>query len=589
MKRIPFGNLKNNVQGLPRLPVPTLDDTFARYVASVTPLKKNDKVSKHLSKLEAFKNGSAAKLQSVLLTDDAVRVGYPHSYIESLWDTGYLEFRVPSPINVSPAFCLKPLFKGKSQSEVAASVVHSLQKLLLKYTTEGVDVPVAVDVSQLSSQFCFSRVPLPKRDELVVYDVTSAKNIAVLRAGQIFLVRIYDDNGTAISQLELKRSFEEILLSTSDANTSIAALTSISRDDWSACIIELEKDPHNFHVLESIRQCVIILCLDRECWATDNAAKQKAMLHGGPEAENRWYDKHQLIVSADGQVAVNFEHAFSDGATWSRWISEICSDLSGSPSVYSKLPTLPVSCQSHPVTPIALNIGQRFSSQLRSAHSFARSLGDTVVLETLVLPYGKESLKQKKISPDAFFQMSLHLAHFRMTDKLAPAYESCSTAKFFHGRTETIRSATIQVRDVTSLVTQNASHNTIKEALLRMSLEHQAQAKRCAAGQGIDRHLLALKDIAGRTQDIDALDFFSDSLYKSSCTWKLSTSNVSQPFLDLFNFGPVVPDGYGIGYIIDDHEMRACISTFSASSNANAFTFAAALARAAEELFHVLD
>ena len=40
------------------------------------------------------------------------------------------------------------------------------------------------------------------------------------------------------------------------------------------------------------------------------------------------------------------------------------------------------------------------------------------------------------------------------------------------------------------------------------------------------------------------------SSYASSQHFTLSTSNVSAPFLEMFAFGPVVADGYGIGYMV---------------------------------------
>jgi len=41
----------------------------------------------------------------------------------------------------------------------------------------------------------------------------------------------------------------------------------------------------------------------------------------------------------------------------------------------------------------------------------------------------------------------------------------------------------------------------------------------------------------------------------------LSTSNCGNPSLRLFGFGPVVDDGYGIGYIIKDNGLSFCVSS----------------------------
>ena len=42
----------------------------------------------------------------------------------------------------------------------------------------------------------------------------------------------------------------------------------------------------------------------------------------------------------------------------------------------------------------------------------------------------------------------------------------------------------------------------------------------------------------------------------------LSTSNCGNPSLRLFGFGPVVPDGYGIGYLIKNDGVQFCVSSF---------------------------
>lgn len=50
--------------------------------------------------------------------------------------------------------------------------------------------------------------------------------------------------------------------------------------------------------------------------------------------------------------------------------------------------------------------------------------------------------------------------------------------------------------------------------------------------------------------------FYAEPLYTRTNTWELSTSNVSNPFLASFSFGPVTGTGYGIGYLI--HVRAVC-------------------------------
>jgi carnitine O-palmitoyltransferase 1 len=58
--------------------------------------------------------------------------------------------------------------------------------------------------------------------------------------------------------------------------------------------------------------------------------------------------------------------------------------------------------------------------------------------------FGKEEFKRFKVSPDAAIQMALQLAYFNETDHFDLTYESSMTRLFRHGRTETIRSCSIE-------------------------------------------------------------------------------------------------------------------------------------------------
>ena len=53
------------------------------------------------------------------------------------------------------------------------------------------------------------------------------------------------------------------------------------------------------------------------------------------------------------------------------------------------------------------------------------------------LGYGKGLIKKFKCSPDAYVQMIIQLAYYKMYGKNRPTYESAATRKFQLGRTET--------------------------------------------------------------------------------------------------------------------------------------------------------
>lgn len=76
----------------------------------------------------------------------------------------------------------------------------------------------------------------------------------------------------------------------------------------------------------------------------------------------------------------------------------------------------------------------------------------------------------------------------------------------------------------------------------------------------VDRHLFALKCIAERN-NVPTPSFFESRPWQTLNHTILSTSNCGNPSLRLFGFGPVVGNGFGIGYIIRDHGLQYSVSS----------------------------
>lgn len=66
------------------------------------------------------------------------------------------------------------------------------------------------------------------------------------------------------------------------------------------------------------------------------------------------------------------------------------------------------------------------------------------------------------------------------------------------------------------------------------------------AGKGFDRHLFVLR-IMAQQRGKELPEIFRDPAYAKINHNILSTSTLTSPALMFGGFGPVVPDGYGIG------------------------------------------
>lgn len=82
---------------------------------------------------------------------------------------------------------------------------------------------------------------------------------------------------------------------------------------------------------------------------------------------------------------------------------------------------------------------------------------------------------------------------------------------------------------------------------------HTKLTRDCAKGLGQDRHLYALECLWDRLKkDEKKPMIFTDKGWSTLNHTVISTSNCGNPALRLFGFGPVVSDGFGIGYIIKE-------------------------------------
>lgn len=83
-------------------------------------------------------------------------------------------------------------------------------------------------------------------------------------------------------------------------------------------------------------------------------------------------------------------------------------------------------------------------------------------------------------------------------------------------------------------------------------------------GNGIDCHLLALKQIALECGHREP-SLFADPVYREANQFRLSTSQVPTTMDAFMCYGAVVPDGYGVSYNPHAESIVFCIARFASS------------------------
>jgi len=201
-------------------------------------------------------------------------------------------------------------------------------------------------------------------------------------------------------------------------------------------------------------------------------------------------------------------------------------------------------------------------------------ISTTQIVDLEFKDFGKNQIKQCGVSPDAFYQAAAHIATFRTCGKVLPTYESSSVAHYKHGRTETMRTMTNQMKEfVLKYHSKDASNQEKLEAFKKAATKHVAVAKASKSGQGQDRHLQGLYwksvQLSYSIEGFKIPELFDDN-YWYFMSNLLSTSNIggNQPSVRLFGFGPVHPQGLGLGYMINDNSLAGTVSSFTAGQAA---------------------
>ena len=412
----------------------------------------------------------------------------------------------------------------------------------------------------------------------------------------------------AITERELMKNLELIVQDARQtppelsASTSVGVLTTESRSRWRRLRKQLAStSSNNRHALDIIDSALFVLCLDVDYQPESVSAAAANLLHGSYHDSSRtlasrWYDKLQLIVTKGGSAGVNFEHSACDGHTVLRYASDVFTDtvirfaqtISG--GIASHLQKDAASSSSSSSSSQAggkaprLALGPRpdvrprklefdLTPDLKSAIRFAEArLGDAILQnDTTTVEFegfGKTFLVQNGLSPDATVQQAIQYAHFNMYGEPANVYESVLTKAFFHGRTEAGRSCTPEAVRLMGAYCAGGGPGGTAEAEERIRLLHEAtkahtkMTSECAKGLGVDRLLYALECHARKYRPAEKLHpLFATTAWKKLNESVLSTSNCGNPSLRYFGFGPVCPNGFGVGYIIKDDAVHLMITS----------------------------
>lgn len=541
-------------ESLPKLPVPTLEETAARYLKSVHPLLTT---SEFQSTTEAVKDfvkpgGIGSKLQEKLL---ARREDPKHkNWIYEWWnDAAYLTYRDPVVPYVSYFYSYRDDRRRRDPSKRAAAISTSILEFK-KQVDSGTLEPeymkkLPISMESYKWMFNCSRVPARPADYPAKYPAEGNQHILVIRKNQFFKV-MHEVDGKQLNTSELEQQFKRVYEKAEKA-PAVGALTSENRDVWTdAREVLLKAHPSNAKALEAIEAASFVVCLDD---ASPVTLEERAHQYWHGDGSNRWFDKPlQFIINDNGTSGFMGEHSMMDGTPTHR-LNDYVNDVIvnnkldfSEPSIRSNLPE---------PTPIKFHVNQAVQAEIdRATKDFAEVIGAHELVVQAYQGYGKGLIKKFKCSPDAYVQMVIQLAYFKMYGKNRPTYESAATRRFQQGRTETCRTVSDDsVAFCKAIGDASIDPKTTAELFHKAVKAHVEYISAASDGKGVDRHLFGLKKLLGPNDPVPAI--YTDPTYAYSSKWFISSSQLSSEYFNGYGWSQVVDDGWGIAYMINENTL----------------------------------
>ncbi|KAK5646970.1 hypothetical protein RI129_005434 [Pyrocoelia pectoralis] len=528
-------NFEKNLQNLPKLPVPKLKDTLRKYVMSLKPMISKEELSRTVQLVNEFEtNELVKKLQEYLEKRVEQRINWLDEWYISI---RYLDNRLPTALcsSSSQMFPLENFENEQDRLSYTVKLILGAAAYKMLIDTQKLPIDrkgnIERDMSQYSKLFGTCRKPSSPTDKNAYYP--HAEHIIIAYKNQFFKLQLFH-NSHPISEMQLLVQLKSIVSQPLEQGIPIGILTTEQRDTWTSEV-------------EDIESCLFLVCLDCQIPEVSNKMTKAGMqvLHGGGSklnAGNRWFDKTlQFIVGNDGIAGLTFEHSLCDGQTvanMAEYIIDFVKDnRSGDiPDVTST--TIPSKLHFH--------ISDSMLSHIKES-------------------FGKDFIKNAKLSPDSFVQVALQLAFYRLHGVPSAIYESVTTNKYARGRFESLRS--FSEESVTFAKTALDPNKTNKEKTdsLRLAVNtHKKSSLEAGEGYGTERHFMGLK-AAAKEMGVEIPPLYFDSTYMKSITNRFATSQVVTKCDALMGFGTVPTDLYGCCYNIRNFDINISISSFKSN------------------------
>ncbi|XP_064836647.1 carnitine O-acetyltransferase b isoform X2 [Oncorhynchus masou masou] len=515
---------------VPAQPVPPLAQTLQGYLRALEPLIPEEELVHTRKNIQKFcgEGGLGPQLQEGLER----RARHSNNWISDWWvQWAYLESRQPLPVHSNPAISLpkRDFSDWRGQLVFASKLIAAA--LDFKNVVDNGRLPVEYMRGQPLCMelfpLLFSSCRIPGRKHDTITHHSRARHITVVRNYQFFQMDVYNSDGSRMTESQIHAQLLRIRAESWKTDKEpMGILTSEHRQTWGQAYSRLLKDKLNKESVRAIEKGLFTLCLDSPVMRVSDDKYSSRMaaqiLHGGgthSNSGNRWFDKTlQFVVGEDGSWGLLYEQATAEGppiATLLDHILQYCKKPDP-----KKTPLIPLQMPKK----LYFNIDREIKRDIEHAKQNLDILINDLDIRCFNFQrFGKELPKQHNLSPNAFIQVALQLAYYKVHNEVCASCDIASQRMFRGGRTDYIRSPTNQMLKFVLTFDDPSISREAKLELLREAIEtYVTLTDQALKGQSIDRHLLGLK-LQAIEEGLSVPRLFMDTAYGLATHWKLRT------------------------------------------------------------------
>ena len=546
---------------LPKLPLPKLDQTFASLKKWRTPLLGVSEQNKLADQLDAFQKSDAVELQSYL---NQRWVETNANWLSPILRHHYLSNRQPVQTKTNFGFTIShDKLPHQDQLTITAKLLQNFADQYLSYVTGTAPVEKGsddkpIDMSSYLSFFRTQRQPGVGHDYLQkTRHTVNNVEATVIYHQTVYQIRLIDHAGRVSTLHSLTEALTQMMNNPDPDTFFIGAYTGLPRNDAAKLRQRLSSSELNQANLTRMSDSLLTVTL----LDPSQSLTPQSVLLG---SQNQLFDKTtQVIVSSDAQIGFAFEHSQIDVQIALKLVNSVVTKLDQPADQWDskgKPHFQRLEWQLDHYTKEALSEADRRNAEVAQRLEFASKI---------VQAFGVEQLQDLGVNPDAFVQISLALAEYRITGSWQNISESISMRQFYQGRTETASTITPEEKQFIEAFAAGARDAATRQLFNQAVTALAARMNLIQQGFGIDSHLLGLvtmmSQYGGKAAFPDADEFFHSPFLNQLVNDFFSTVRLPTDLIDTFVSSPASPNGYTIGYSPLKNQIALSVSAWTSN------------------------